>query len=107
MNAISPGLRRYSVKPASSPSTRISKRWRPGSSTTATSGALVAAIREILAHCLDPRDNQRAWDGGSRLPANYLGSFTLGRAMAVQRPPAFRGRTSELEALDRLLENVR
>jgi hypothetical protein len=27
--------------------------------------------------------------------------------MAVQRPPAFRGRTSELEALDRLLENVR
>ena len=27
--------------------------------------------------------------------------------MAVQRPPAFRGRTSELDALDRLLENVR
>jgi hypothetical protein len=24
--------------------------------------------------------------------------------MAVQRPPAFRGRTSELDALDRLLE---
>src|SRR5882757_5223466 len=50
MNAISPGLRRYSVKPATSPSTRISKRWRSGSSTTVTSGAVVSAISKILAH---------------------------------------------------------
>src|SRR5438132_1177805 len=45
MNAITPRLRRYSVKPASSPSTRISKRWRPGSSTTVISGAAVADIK--------------------------------------------------------------
>src|SRR6185503_14226972 len=50
MNAIRPALRRYSVTQASSPSTRISKRWRSGSSTTVTSGAVVAAIRNILAH---------------------------------------------------------
>src|SRR5690349_1445657 len=34
MKAIRPGRRRYSVKPATSPSTRISKRDRSGTSTT-------------------------------------------------------------------------
>src|SRR6476619_3984645 len=55
MNAISPGLRRYSVKPASSPSTRISKRWRSGSSTTVTSAAVVAAIRKEFSRTGSPR----------------------------------------------------
>src|SRR5450755_1625862 len=47
-----------------------------------------------------------AGDGQARR-ANQLVSFTLLDQMASQRPPAFRGRTSERESLDRLLERVR
>jgi hypothetical protein len=45
MNAISPGRRRYSVKPATSRSTRISKRDRSGTSTTRMSAAGAVAMR--------------------------------------------------------------